>query len=81
METERRYDVSLTWDEIDSTQAAIRDLIYRYENECKTAEPSLVAELDQCIAGWWETVHRLGDARRAAHGQPLVLGPVELSDL
>lgn len=69
--TEQRYTVELTWDEIDELQADVRASIYRWEDEAAKGEPSLVAEIDQYAAFAWAIVHRLGDARRAAHGQPL----------
>lgn len=70
---EQRYEVALTWDQVDDVMSALRAQIHHYEDECEGAEPSLVAELDQAIAGWWEIVHRMGDARRVAHGyEPLI---------
>lgn len=71
MSAERRYPVQLTWDEIDDLQAALRARIWHYEDQAKVGEPSFVAEVDQFKAFWWDIVHRLGDARRLAHGEPL----------
>lgn len=66
--------VELSWDEIDEVQAALRSRAFSYEAESRGDVPFMVAEADQSVAGWWLSVHRLGDVRRVANGEPAVLG-------
>lgn len=82
---QQTYRCELTWDEIDDLQASQRERIYRIESELKAGkwgtEPTTVAEWDQCTAELWRQVHKLGDARRVAHGYAPVLGDVSFDDL
>lgn len=63
------YPVELTWDEIDELQASLRARIETFEGW--DGDACLRAELDQTVAQYWEICHRLGDARRRAHGLPM----------
>lgn len=74
---ERLYDVQLTWDEIDDAMMALRALIADGERHASAASDRgavyAVAEEDQSIAALTELLHRLGDARRVAHGEAPVV--------
>jgi hypothetical protein len=75
---EQRYTVELTWDEIDRAMGALRMEAWKYEDEARArADASFTAEIDQQNAQAWEVIHKLGDARRVAHGEPL-FDPSEL---